>query len=81
MHSAGCGPSFKLGRIFGCVAFPKDVIADKTVQDSEGNRSGCTCAECEYLIGIGLLGECVLAEGRHYGVVRAASWSLVRRVV
>ena len=44
VNSAGFGPSFVLGSIFGCVALPKDVVADKAIQDSEVNGSGRACA-------------------------------------
>ncbi len=65
VNSAGFGPSFVLLGLFGSVALPKDVIADKAIQDSEVNGSGRACAESQHLVSVGLLGECVLAEGSH----------------
>ncbi len=65
VNTAGFRPSFVLGSLFGCVALPKDVIADKAIQDPKGNRSGRACAESQHLVSVGLLGECVLAEGSH----------------
>ena len=65
MHSAGCGPSFKLGGDCRGIGFPQDVVADKAVDDAEVNGCGRACAESQHLVCIFLLGECVLAEGWH----------------
>jgi hypothetical protein len=81
VNSAGFGPSFVLGSIFGCVALPKDVVAHKAVQDPKVNRSGRACAESQHLVSVGLLGEDILAEGSHRYRVSAASSALVSLVV
>ena len=65
VNSAGFGPSFVLGSLFGCVALPKDVIADKAIQDPKSHCSGRACAESQHLVSVDLLGKDILAEGSH----------------
>ena len=82
VDSAGFGPSFVLGSLFGCVALPKDVVAHKAIQDPKVHRSGRACAESQHLVSVGLLGKDILAEGRHrYRVVSDWSSALVSLVV
>ena len=81
VNSAGFGPSFVLLGLFGSVALPKDVIADKAIQDSEVNGSGRACAESQHLVSVALLGKDIFAEGSHYNVVSDWSSAFVSLVV
>ena len=85
MHSARRGPHLILHPITRFFAFPKDVHAvrlwvvgvDATQLYAGIWRGFCIVDGAE----VSVNGKLVFAKGRHYGVVRAASWSLVRRVV
>ena len=85
MHSARCGPHLIWLPMFGFFAFPKDVHAVRLrvvgvdmAQFYAGIWRGfCIVDGAE----VSVNGELVFAECSHYGVVRAASSALVRRVL
>ena len=81
MHTAGLGPhDISVERCRASV-LEEYVKANQAVQFSERNCRVKRLQGCEQLVCNLLRWECELAEGRHYGVVRAASSALVKRVV
>ena len=85
MHTAGLGPHLIRLPNFGFFAFPKDVHAvrlrvvgvDMAQLYAGIWRGFCIVNGAE----VSVNGKLVFAEGRHYGAVRAASWSFVSLVV
>ena len=81
MHSARLGPhDISVERCRASV-LEEYVVANEAVDVTKWHGVVKRLQGCEQLVCNLLRWECELAKCRHYGVVRAASWSLVRRVV
>ena len=81
MHSAGGWPNDVLRECRRRCVLEQDVVADKAVNRTKRYGVVKRLHGLQQLLCNLLRWECELAEGRHYGVVRAASSALVRRVV
>ena len=81
MHPARGGPHDVCGQGIGASVLKEDVVANEAIQFSEANGRVKRLQGCEQLVRGCLVGECELAEGGHYGLVRAASSALDKRVV